>query len=140
MKTEELRIEAKVEALPEAIQFATGTLTDACPMRERMHIELVTEEIFVNIASYAYSEPGGFVTIRRSGGEGPDGLTLTFIDGGVRYDPLKKPDPDLTLSAEDRPIGGLGVFLVKKIVDEAHYKYEEGKNILTVRKVIGEEE
>ena len=81
MKTEELRIEAKVEALPEAIAFAVGTLTDDCPMRERMHIELVTEEIFVNIASYAYSEPGGFVTIRRSGGEGPEGLTLTFIDG-----------------------------------------------------------
>ena len=140
MRTEELRVEAKVEALSEVIEFATGTLTDACPMRERMHIELVTEEIFVNIASYAYSEPGGFVTIRRSGGEGPEGLTLTFIDGGVPYNPLKKPDPDLTLSAEDRPIGGLGVFLVKKIVDEAHYKYEEGKNILTVRKVIGEEE
>lgn len=136
MKTEELRIEAKVEALPEVIEFATGTLTDDCPMRERMHIELVTEEIFVNIASYAYSEPGGFVTIRRSGGEGSEGLTLTFIDGGVPYDPLQRPDPDLTLTAEERPIGGLGVFLVKKIVDEAHYKYEDGKNILTVRKVI----
>ncbi len=136
MSRDELRIEAKVEKLPEAIEFATGTLTDDCPMRERMHIELVTEEIFVNIANYAYSEPGGFVTIRRSGGEGPEGLTLTFIDGGVPYDPLQKPDPDLTLPAEERPIGGLGVFLVKKIVDEAGYEYKEGKNILTVRKVI----
>ncbi len=136
MSRDELRIEAKVEKLPEVIEFATGTLTDDCPMRERMHIELVTEEIFVNIANYAYSEPGGFVTIRRSGGEGPEGLTLTFIDGGVPYDPLQKPDPDLTLPAEERPIGGLGVFLVKKIVDEAGYEYKEGKNILTVRKVI----
>lgn len=140
MKTDELRLEAKVEKLSEAIDFATGTLTDDCPMRERMHIELVTEEIFINIANYAYPGTEGFVTMLRSGGEGSEGLTLTFIDGGVPYDPLARPDPDITLSAEERPIGGLGVFLVKKIVDEAHYKYEEGKNILTVRKVIGEGE
>ncbi len=135
---DELRVEAKVDNLQQVIDFATGTLTDACPMRERMHIELVTEEIFVNIASYAYSEPGGFAVIRRSGGEGSEGLTLSFIDGGVPYDPLKKPDPDLTLPIDERPIGGLGVFLVKKIVDEAYYEYKDGKNILTVRKVIGE--
>ena len=134
---DELRVEAKVDNLQQVIDFATGTLTDACPMRERMQIELVTEEIFVNIASYAYSEPGGFAVIRRSGGEGPEGLTLSFIDGGVPYDPLKKPDPDLTLPIDERPIGGLGVFLVKKIVDEAYYEYKDGKNILTVRKVIG---
>ena len=140
MKTEELRVEAKVEKLPAVIEFVTGTLTDQCPMRDRMHIELVTEEIFVNIASYAYSEPGGFATIRRSGGEGPEGLTLTFIDSGAPYDPLQKPDPDLTLSIDARPIGGLGVFLVKKIVDEAHYKYEGEQNILTVRVLIGKGE
>ncbi len=140
MKTEELRVEAKVEKLPAVIEFVTGTLTDQCPMRDRMHIELVTEEIFVNIASYAYSEPGGFATIRRSGGEGPEGLTLTFIDSGAPYDPLQKPDPDLTLSIDERPIGGLGVFLVKKIVDEAHYNYEGEQNILTVRVLIGKGE
>jgi anti-sigma regulatory factor (Ser/Thr protein kinase) len=137
MSAGELRVEAKVENLPAVIEFATETLTDACPMKERMHIELVTEEIFVNIASYAYAEPGGDVVIRRSGGEGAEGLSLTFIDGGVPYDPLQRPDPDLTLSAEDRPIGGLGVFLVKKIVNEAYYEYKDGKNILTVRKFIG---
>ena len=133
---DELRIEAKVENLPKVIAFATESLTDDCLMRERMHVELVTEEIFVNIASYAYGEEGGFVTVRRSGGEGPEGLTLSFIDGGVPYDPLKKPDPDLTLSAEERPIGGLGVFLVKKIVDTAQYEYKDGKNILTVCKIV----
>ena len=137
MKTEELRVEAKVDALPRVSEFATGTLTDACPMRDRLHIELVTEEIFVNIASYAYPDGGGFATVRRIGGEGPEGLTLVFIDSGVPYNPLARPDPDLTLSAEERPIGGLGVFLVKKIVDEAHYEYRDGENILTVRKVIG---
>ena len=140
MKTEELRVEAKVEKLPAVIEFVTGTLTDQCPMRDRMHIELVTEEIFVNIASYAYSEPGGFATIRRSGGEGPEGLTLTFIDSGAPYDPLQKPDPDLTLSIDERPIGGLGMFLVKKIVDEAYYKYEGEQNILTVHVLIGKGE
>ena len=137
MSAEELRVEAKVESLPDVIDFATGTLSDDCPLRERTHIELVTEEIFVNIASYAYPDGGGFAVIRRSGGEGAEGLTLTFIDGGVPYDPLQKPDPDLDLPLDERPIGGLGVFLVKKIVDEAHYEYKDGKNILTVRKVIG---
>ena len=97
----------------------------------------MTEEIFVNIASYAYDAPGGTALILRSGGEGPEGLTLTFIDEGAPYDPLQSPDPDLTLSSEDRPIGGLGVFLVKKIVTEAHYEYKDGKTILTIRKVIG---
>ena len=140
MSAEELRVEAKVESLPDVIDFATGTLSDDCPLRERMHIELVTEEIFVNIASYAYPDGGGFAVIRRRGGEGPEGLTLTFIDGGVPYDPLQKPDPDLELPLDERPIGGLGVFLVKKIVDEAHYEYKDGKNILTVRKVIGKKE
>ena len=134
MKTEVLRIEAQVEKLPAVIAFATGTLADDCPLRDRMHIELVTEEIFVNIASYAYPEGDGEVVIERGGGE--DELSLVFIDGGVPYDPLERPDPDLTLSAEDRPIGGLGVFLVKKIVDEMNYEYRDGKNILTVRKSI----
>ena len=73
MSAGELRVEAKVENLSAIIDFATATLSDACPMKERMHIELVTEEIFVNIASYAYAEPGGDVVIRRSGGEGGEG-------------------------------------------------------------------
>lgn len=140
MKTDEFRIEAKVENLPDVIAFATGTLTDRCPLRVRMHVELVTEEIFVNIASYAYPETGGFVTIRRSGGEGPEGLTLIFIDGGIPYDPLQKPDPDLTLSLEERPVGGLGVFLVKELVDEVRYEHKDGNNVLTVRKIIGDDE
>ena len=137
MKSDELRVEAKVDLLPTVISFATGTLTDACPMRERMHIELVAEEIFVNIASYAYAPATGPMTLRVETEAETPAVTITFIDSGVPYDPLQRPDPDLTLSAEDRPIGGLGVFLVKKIVDEAHYEYKDGKNMLTVRKVIG---
>ena len=136
MKTEELRVEAKVEKLPAVIEFVTGTLTDQCPMRDRMHIELVTEEIFVNIASYTYSEPGGFATIRRSGGEGPEGLTLTFIDSGAPYDPLQKPDPDLTLPTMERPIGGLGIYMVKKSMDSVSYERRDGCNIFVMRKSI----
>ena len=128
MKTDKFCIEAKVENLPDVIAFATGTLTDRCPLRARMHVELVTEEIFVNISSYAYPETGGFVTVQRSGGEGPEGLTLVFIDSGVPYDPLQKPDPDLTLSLEERPVGGLGVFLVKELVDEVRYEHKDGNN------------
>ncbi len=134
--TAELRIEATTENLGEVIDFVTGTLTEACTPRERMHLEVVTEEIFVNIASYAYPEGTGYVTVLREGGEGPEGLTLVFEDSGVPFDPLAAPDPDLTAPAEERPIGGLGVFLVKQFVDEAKYAYRDGKNILTVRKRI----
>ena len=137
MSAEELRVEAKVEKLPAVNAFVTATLTDACPAKARMHIELAAEEIFVNIASYAYSEPGGIVVVRRSGGEGPEGLTLTFIDEGVPYNPLQRSDPDFSLSVEDRPIGGLGVYLVKNLVDEVSYEHKDGKNVLTIRKVIG---
>ena len=56
------------------------------------------------------------------------------MDNGAEYDPLEKEDPDVTLSAEDRQIGGLGIFMVKKIMDEVDYRYENGKNVLTLRK------
>jgi len=136
---EELRVEAKIENLPAVNDFVTGTLTAACPLRARTHIELVTEEIFVNIASYAYPESEGYAVIRRSGGEGPEGLTLTFMDSGIPYNPLERENPDLTLPADDRPTGGLGVFLVKAFVDDIQYEYKDGRNILTVRKLIDKE-
>ena len=136
MKTEELRIEAKVEALPEAIAFAVGTLTDDCPMRERMHIELVTEEIFVNIASYAYAPNTGYALIQIEELGDPKRVQITFVDEGVPYDPLAKEDPDVTLSAEERQIGGLGIYMVKKSMDNMTYEYKDNKNILTIEKNI----
>lgn len=84
------------------------------------------EEIFVNIASYAYTDGVGDVTIIEDISK--DKISHTFIDSGIKYNPLERPDPDITLSAEERRIGGLGVYMVKKMMSEVDYKYIDGKN------------
>ncbi len=130
-----LTIEAAVENLTAVNAFVEELLEQmACPMKIQLQIEMAVEEIFVNIASYAYAPKTGAVTIRGAVAEDPLGLELTFEDSGIPYDPLAKADPDVTISLEERDVGGLGIFLVKKIVDDIHYEYEEGKNILTIRK------
>ena len=106
-----------------------------CPMKTMLQVDLVVEEIFVNIASYAYPDKTGDAEIRISAEDGV--ATIAFLDAGVPYDPLKKADPDITLSAEDRPIGGLGIYLVKKNMDTVAYRYENGRNVLTMTKTIG---
>ena len=100
--------------------------------KTRTQIDLAVEEIYINIASYAYPDSEGNAEIILS--ENNNELFITFIDEGVPYDPLAKPDPDTTLSASERQIGGLGIFLVKKIMDSVTYKYEDGKNFLTISK------
>ena len=100
--------------------------------KTRTQIDLAVEEIYINIVSYAYPDSEGNAEIILS--ENNNELFITFIDEGVPYDPLAKPDPDTTLSASERQIGGLGIFLVKKIMDSVTYKYEDGKNILTISK------
>ena len=98
-----------------------------------MQIEVIVEEVFVNIAHYAYAPGTGPATVRfRADGAGA--AELTFIDRGAPYDPLARPDPDVTLSAEERPIGGLGIFMVKKSMDDMRYAYRDGRNILTIQK------
>ena len=92
------------------------------------------EEIFINIASYAYRPGEGPVTIRVSVEEDPIRVTLTFIDNGKPFDPLAREEADVTLPAEKRRIGGLGIFLVKKTMDSVTYEYKDGQNILTVVK------
>ena len=92
------------------------------------------EEIYVNIAHYAYESEMGMATIRVEVGGEPLQVKITFIDNGTPYDPLKKADPDTTLSAEARQIGGLGIFMVKKSMDDVKYQYIDGQNILTISK------
>lgn len=132
---EKFTIEAKLENLPSVTEFVIEDLENRnCSMKVTMQMELVIEEIFVNVASYAYKENPGNVTICKSFDEEPRVLNLSFIDSGTPYDPLQHKDPDTTLGAEERQIGGLGIFLVKKNVDEISYKYEDGQNILTIKK------
>ena len=131
----ELVIEAASEKLMEVISFLEERLeTAACTPKARMQILLAVEEIFVNIASYAYQPETGKATVRVEVSENPVSVTITFIDHGVPYDPLTKADPNVTAAAEDRPIGGLGIFMTKKLMDDVAYEYREGHNILTLKK------
>ena len=132
---EKLTIDAKIENLPSVTEFVTQALENKnCSMKIVMQMELVIEELFVNIANYAYSPQVGLADVCMDFEENPQALKLIFIDSGKPYDPLEHEDPDITLKAEDRDIGGLGIFLVKKNVDEISYKYEDGKNILAIKK------
>lgn len=105
-----------------------------CPMKVVMQITVCLEEMFVNVAHYAYQGNEGMVTLSL---DDKDGLfSITLEDEGVPFDPLAKVDPDVTLSAEERPIGGLGIYMVKKTMDEVFYEYKEGKNIFCMKKKI----
>lgn len=131
----ELFIEALTDNLDSVLAFVDEQLeATECSMKIQMQIELAVEEIFVNIANYAYDPETGPATVRVD--VAPDGtvVTITFVDNGVPYDPLAKADPDITLPAEQREIGGLGIFLVKKNMDDVSYEYVNGSNILTLKK------
>ena len=134
----ELTIAATVENIETVTDFVGEQLEAfACPMKARMQINIAIDELFGNIAHYAYDPEVGDATVRVEVVEEPLSVIITFIDGGVPYDPLAAADPDTTLSAEERTLGGLGIFMVKKTMDEITYRYEGGKNILSIRKKIG---
>jgi len=104
------------------------------PMKASIQLKVALEEIFVNVAHYAYPNGDGDVTLELDITDGI--VTLSFIDSGMPFDPLAKPDPDITLSAEERNIGGLGIFMVKKTMDDVTYRFENNQNILTLVKKI----
>ena len=131
----ELEIEALTDNLPKVLEFVDEQLEAAdCPMKIQMQIDIAVEEIFVNIAHYAYSPNAGSAMVRVEILPDPPSVDITFIDNGIPYDPLAKADPDVTLSAEERQIGGLGIFMVKKSMDDVKYEYLDGHNILTLKK------
>ena len=105
-----------------------------CPMLTQTAIDIAVEELFVNIASYAYDTGIGTAVVQVTVHEEPLSVEITFIDNGRQYDPLAKEDPDTTLSAGQRRKGGLGIFMVKKSMDDVIYEYKDGKNILTIKK------
>ena len=131
----ELEVEATDENLPTVLSFIESHLNGTdCSPKARMQIALAAEEIFVNIAHYAYAPGQGKATVRVEVEKEPASVTITFMDHGVPYDPLQKADPDVTLPAEDRAIGGLGIFVTKKVMDDVGYEYRNGQNILTLKK------
>lgn len=133
MKT--LTVPATLDQLDAVLDFINGELEAAdCPMKTQMQIDIAVEEIYVNIAHYAYNPKIGEATIRCAVEQNPLSITIQFLDDGVPYNPLEKADPDTSLSAEERDIGGLGIFMVKKSMDDISYQYQDGKNILTIQK------
>ncbi len=131
----ELTVPATVEKLDTVQTFIEGELEEkGCPMKAVMQISVAVEEIYVNIAHYAYHPEVGEATVRCSVGGDPLQVTIQFLDRGKPFDPLAKPDADTTLSAEERSIGGLGILMVKKSMDDVTYEYRDGCNILTLKK------
>ena len=133
----ELTVEAKTTNIEAVTDFVNEQLEALdCPMKAQMQIDIAIDELFGNIAHYAYNPEIGKATVRVEVIEDPLAVTITFIDNGVPYDPLAKADPDTTLSAEEREIGGLGIYMVKKSMDEITYEYKDGQNILKIKKNI----
>ena len=131
----QLKVTAEISELDQVLAFADSVLDEAeCPVKAQMQIDVAIEEIFVNIAHYAYPSGNGEAWISIETDNDKKSVSITFEDQGIPYDPLKNKDPDITLSAEERPIGGLGIFMVKKSMDDVSYEYSDGKNRLTIRK------
>ena len=133
----ELTIDATIENIEKVTAFVDEQLEMYdCSMKAQMQIDIAIDELFGNIAHYAYNPDVGPATVRIEVTGDPLSVIITFIDHGIPYDPLKKEDPDITLSAEDRQIGGLGIYMVKKNMDEITYEYKDGHNILRIKKEI----
>lgn len=134
----ELTINAMTENIPAVTAFVDEQLEEMdCPLRAQMQIDIAIDELFSNIARYAYNPQVGPATVRVEVVENPLSVVITFIDQGVPYDPLAKDDPDITLPAEEREVGGLGIYMVKKSMDSVSYEYRDGQNILAIKKSIG---
>ena len=133
----ELTLPAVIDNIPVVTNFVNEQLESFdCPMGTQVKIELAVDEIFCNIASYAYAPNTGDATVQVETTMNPPAVHITFIDSGVPYNPLAKEDPDVTLSAQERKIGGLGIYLVKKSMDDISYSYTNGKNILRLTKLL----
>lgn len=133
----ELTVDATIENLTAVTAFVDEQLELLnCPLKTQMQVDIAIDELFGNIAHYAYNPEVGAATVRVEVMEEPLSVVITFIDNGVPYDPLEKSDPDITLSAEERDIGGLGIYMVKKSMDDISYEYKNGQNILRIKKKI----
>ena len=135
MDMDKLTVEAKTENLEEVLGFVDRQLEAMdCSPKVSVQIDVAVEELFVNICHYAYSPGTGSATIGVEILKDPQAIAITFTDRGKPFDPLAKEDPDITLSAEERQIGGLGIYMVKKSMDEVVYEYKDGQNILRIKK------
>jgi len=133
---EQIIVEATVENLERVTDFIIESLEERnCKPKIIMQMELVIEELFVNVAHYAYTPNKGICTVQKEIEDNPRAISITFIDSGMPYNPLEHDDPDTSLGVEEREIGGLGIFLVKKNVDKISYEHKDGQNVLRLTKL-----
>ena len=131
----EIKVEAKIENLAAVNGFLHEQIDELdCSAATVMQLEIAIEELFSNICYYAYGDGTGDAAIQVDIDKTNKCICITFIDMGKPYNPLKKDDPDITLGIEDRPIGGLGIFMVKESMDDMTYEYRDNKNILKIKK------
>ena len=122
----------------QARQILSAILTSpeisSCSLKETMVLRLACEEIVMNVTSYAYPEDAnGFLDVEI---QKTDRITIRFEDGGVPFNPLEQKMPNTKLSWKQRRIGGLGIFLIRRKMDDVRYVYEDYRNKLTIEKVI----
>lgn len=129
----QITIPARIQYLGDLLDFLSAQMDAAGIGAAQKHaIAIVAEEVFVNISSYAYVPVEGDAIVRMD--IGADSIALEFSDGGRQYDPLSHEDPDTTITIEERDIGGLGILIVKKMMDQVEYRYEGGRNVLSLIK------
>lgn len=122
---------ASIETIPDIVGFVSETAAAMGVHPKRvMHLELAVEEAAVNICSYAYEIPPGEVTIRIS--RETEVVRIELIDVGVPFDPLAADAPDIKSELENREVGGLGIFLIRRMLDEVHYSRSGNRNILSL--------
>lgn len=125
--------QADIDLLPDLTTYLEATLEEAgAGPKEIFDLQLSADEIFTNISLYAYQESVGAVEITISSTE--DSITITFTDSGRPFDPLSLPPPDITLGIDERKIGGLGIYLVRELMDTVTYQRRDEKNILVIEK------
>lgn len=133
----EITLDATASNIAVVTDFVNAELEAlGCPSKARMQLDVAIDEVFGNISRYAYGSAVGRATVRLGFDEVEREVTLTFVDSGSEFNPCEAPEPDITLMLEERPIGGLGLFMVKKMMDGMAYRREDGHNILTLRKRI----
>ena len=131
----EIVVDAKIEEFDKVLDFINENLDSIeCPVKAKRQIDISVEEIFVNIAHYAYGSETGQARISFENVDDPKSVRITFVDRGVPYDPLAKDDPDVSLSIEEREVGGLGIFMAKNLMDEMRYEFKDGCNVLVLTK------
>ncbi len=130
----QITVTARIDQIPVVTDFVQSNLerSDCSPVKISK-VCIVLDEILNNISSYAYGKETGEVTVRLSIEDFPKSCSISFVDNGIQFNPLEKASPDTSLSLEEREIGGLGIHIVKKLMDSVAYEYKDGQNILTVK-------